>query len=1255
MHQNMKFTIDGKIIEPICPIYPDDTIEAIQGKLNVGPVYLYAKKRRTLSTRQMYGMFEGTVVTREQVHAVLGNLRHLKQETYTYDDLVAMNLDPETLEGFQYPVEKQDIQGLLETLQVTRDLEKATYTYNDLLDLALDGTYDMYVSIGQHMPAGVPVKPQQEHEQKSDVQARPERKRVLLEYLPLVNDHVWGVTKVLSPTLYLLKESGKYVNLDSVRSEPSPALQVGFTQLKAVTNSRYNRLVPLDYAFRLLHATENVKMIRLNAVEPRVRVYAPTQDASGNKVPATRAQVRTGRTGDDALTVLLGPVTATFFVTGAVEVLWSSGTPQTSEELQTLVARHVNPFIHTLNSTLQWGVPDAPVVEVYFPQVVLSEARIVTSTVQIVTPDVFEGMRLRVPDGSLLLHVFASDGGDGLIYKRVSNFNVYDSAQQILRREGVEAIPSLVRLGLSETEAREALEAFVDNGARKATVPGIPMQVLKRANGTMFVLKNVDHFRYVDELIKYVTALFRNDEPDYISEEEEYVSEDEDEKEGGGVGDKEGKDANRKLANDFFALSRLKTRADVTNTTSKQCLKDKMPIALTESEYEAMVADPTNPDAFNLVSKDGEVVNQPLHHKGNYYVCPRYWDMAHKVPKGNGQFLVGAPMSEKRFREEENHKERLIGPEEEEVGYARDGKDIYEFLRLHENTTGRKYTLVSDPTYKLDPTYGWMRAAVSKKNPVPCCYATSHVPKDAPTKLPTRVQTAQTGLLKPGSRSAIPSAISAFLGKATWFRQGVSSDATFLECLAAYEDRTVEKMRRTLVKRVRGKFQTLQNGNLAAHFAHDAGNQFRRGSPEENFVAYLESEWDADFTFLWDLVGMEYNLVIFNGDNHDAGRVELICPTNYFSQSKFDPTKFTILMLKQGRGYEPIWQEKTVNDKSVVLKQFQKSNFLEKIRRLYETNCAPARKYSTAAAVAAVVVGGTQLMHRGKVVGIFGECHVPCYPSAPVPNLKEMDVNDAPRLSPAKTRAYLAKISESGIACAPAHQVVVGNKCVGIMTETHQFVRCVEKMALDNMPWYDDASFRHEWEYVTETGRDPGLVAASKRTLEARLYSACRTVLRVALKNRYLRAQVQGILALDGPKAGQLYALVKKALDAKVEYHDVIPEEVLLKWSGKRLHLLRKNLVTKRPNNYAARLADELERFPHLRAYLLDEQTIVDYVVHDILDTEVLMSETQWAAYAPKPSLLRPSPHYTINTYDTIIQAGAMAVFKVERLGSLVL
>jgi hypothetical protein len=1218
----MKFTIDGKSVEPKCPVYPDDTIEALQGKLNVGPVYLYAKKRRTLTTRQLYGMFDGAVITRAQVRAVLGNLRHLDQDTYTYGDLIAMNLEPDTLEGFQYPVAKSDLEGLLETLQVTRDLTKTTYTYHDLLDLALDGTYDMYVSLGQYTPPGVPVKPQK---YLGDAEARSERKRVLLEYLPLVDDHIWGVTTAASST-YLLKPPGKYVNLDSVRPDPA-ALHVGFTQLKVVVDTRYNQSVPLDYAFRLLHATDALKLLRLNAVEPRVRVYAPTQDASGNKIPATRVHLRAGKSGDSALTCLLGPMTVTFFVTGAVEVQWS-GLPHTPDALQKLVDSHINPFVHTLNSTMQWGVPDAPSVEAYFPKVQLADARIVTSTLQILTP---VSVDISIPDGSLLLHVFATDG-DHLVYKRVSNFNMYDSAQQILRREGVDALPSLVRLGLSESEAREALETFADSGARKTAGPGIPVRVEKRANGTLFELKNVDHFGYVAELLRYVTALFQPNEPDYISEDE-YISEDSDQ-EGGGD------DPNRRLSNDFFALSRLKTRAAVTNKTSKQCLKDKMPIALTPEEYAAIETDPTNPDPFNLVETKDGIVNPPLHHNGNYYICPRYWDMAHKGPKG----MVGAPMSERRFREE-GHKDRLIGPDEERAGYADDGKDIYEFLRWHENTSHRKYTLVSDKSYELDPAYSWMRAAVSKKNPVPCCYATSHVPKDAPTKLPTRVQTAQTGLLKPGSRGAIPSAIAAFLGKATWFRQGV--EGSFLSCLAAYEDQSVDAVKRTLLKRAKSKFQTLQNGNLPVHFAHDPSNQFRQKSPEDNFIAYVKNE-DPDFTFLWDLVAMDLNLVIFNGDNH-TGRVELICPTNYFSKTKFDPSKFTILMLKQGRGYEPIWQEKIVQEKSVVLKQFHKSNFLEKIRKLYDTQCTPIRKYSTAAEVAEVV-SGTQLMHKGKVVGILGDCHVPCYPSAPLPG-KAQDVNDAPPLTPEKTRAYLEKIAAKGIVCAPRFQVVVGKKCVGLMTETLQFVKCLSRAPLE-MPRYEE-SFQHEWEYASASGRDPELQRASHRVVETRLYSACRTVLRDALKNRRLRTKVTEILSKHGPKSGELFKLVKQCLHDKVEYHDTIPDDVVLRWSGGRLHLLKRNRVTGHPNNYVARLADELERFPHLRAYLLDEQTIVDYVVHDVVDTELLLSETQWMAYTPSTPLLVPSPYYTLNTYDTIVQAGTDVAFKVERVGRI--
>ena len=1228
----MKFTIDGKNVEPVSPIYPDDTIETVQAKLNVGPVYLYAKKRSRVTTRQLYSMFEG-VISRKQVRALLGNIRHLNLDTYTYDDLVSMNLDPETLAAFDFPVDRDGLNGLLQTLQVSRELTSSTYTYNDMLDLSLDGTYDMYVSIGQHTPAGVPIKP---NDYSGSAESRPERKRVLLEYLPLVDDRIWGVTSVSSPA-YLLTPSKTFVNLDSVRPEPGK-LQVGFTEFKCVMDTRYNRLIPLDYAFRLLHVNENVQLMRLNSIEPRYRVYAPTKDASGNKIPSIRSFVR-GSRSDSALTCNFGTVSAIFRVDGSYEIQYLSER-QTAEDLNELFKIIVNPFIELLNSTIQWGTPDAPKkakTEIYFPPFELSDARILTSTLQILTSDVIEN-ELHIPDGSPLLNVFATDG-DGLIYKRVSNFNIYDSAQQILRKEGLDAFSNLVRLGLSETEARDAIENFADGGARRSAVHGIPVQVTKRSDGTLFTLKNVDQIGYVNEIKRYITALFQSTEPDYISEED-YISDVE--QEGGGD------DVNRRLANDFFALSRLKARATVTSKTSKQCLKDKMPIVLTKEEHDAILADPSNPDPFNIVeTKDG--TNTPLQHDGNYYVCPRYWDMAHKVPVGD-KFFLGAPMSEKRFREEGN--DRLIGPEEEQEGYAREGKDIYEFLKHRGNTTGRKYTLVSDRDYELDPSYGWMTAAVSKKNPVPCCYFPSHIPKDVPTKIPTRIQTAQTGLLKPGSRSAIPSAIALFLGKAPWFRVGVE-DSSFLACLALFDDLTIEQVKTNLLKELDGKFQIIQNGNLATHFAPDMSNQFRKRNAETNFRDFLKFGSDIDFTFLWDLIGYKYNLVIFNGDMHDMTRIELICPTNYFSQNKFNLKKPTILMLKQGRGYEPIWQEKNERDGSGVKKKFIESHFLSKIQRLYATSCAPARKYSTAAAVNEIV-HGIQLTHSGKVIGILGKCHVPCYPSAPISD-EMMDVNDAPRLSASETFAYLDEISKRGIACTPTHQVEVNHKCIGIMVETQQYVACKPSKLLANVAFYGDVDgeFQPNLEYNVQSGTDPALERSSNRVIESRLYAACRTVLRIELKNRALRRRVTDILADNQPKSARLYELVKKAIYPKIEFHDDIPVDIL-KWTGGRLHLFKRNLVTGHPNDYVARLSDELERFLHLRSYLLDQQTIVDFVLHDVFENELLLTETQWLTYSPKAPV-NQSPYYTLNTYDSIVTGSVRVGFRVDRVGQMLL
>ena len=1231
----MRFIINGKQVEPECPVYPDDTIAAIHAKLNVGPVYLYAKKRVRLTTRELYAMFDAPVISRNDVAAMLGNLRFLNKPTYTYNDLVEMNVDDRLLSEFQFPVAKNDLRGILTSLQVSRDLPLDGYTYNDLLELDLDGTYDSYISLGQKTPPDAPVKP---GDYDGAGEAVSEKNRVLLEYLPLLNDTIYGTTVDYGKAYLLGSANTRFYNLDAVRA-PTIQFEVAVSEIRCKMTTQFNRRIPLEYAFRLLHATERMPLLRYNAVEPLCRVYAPVKDASGQKIPATSA-VFPKMHGDGALTCLLAPdVSATFYVNGEYEVQaqWPKAVPidRVGEMLQGLV----DPFLAELNSLLEWGIPSAKATEIYFPPFQLADSKVLNSKVDMATRDTMESFDL---DDSELRYVFRQDG-DTLFYKRISNFNIQDSALQILRDEGSDALPSLIRLGLTEGDALKAIQTY-ETSTRRAVKQGIPIEVVKKTTGTLFRLRNVDHLAYLDEIQLYLGALVRPAQADYVSEEESDGSD-----QSGGGGD----DENRRLSNDFFALTRLKSRAAATNKTSKQCLKDKMPIAFTEEEYEAIESDPTNPDPFNLVmSPDGTVLNKPLHHNGAYFACPRYWDMAHSVMKADGTTFLGAPMSEKRFREE-SHADRLITSTDERLGYAREGKDIYEFVKLHDNTaSARKYVLKSDPAYELDSSYGWMTAAVSKKNPMPCCYFPSHVPKDKAPKPPARAQTAQTGVLKVGSRGALPTSVQLFLGNSSWYRYGVEQDDNpFLACLAMFRDASVSETKAALVDVVRRKFKTLQNGNLRYHFATDLSNQFLARSPKQNCLHYLMTGTMIDYTFLWDAVTHEFgNLVIFNGDVNDSTRVELICPTNYFSQKKFDPEKFTIMMLKQGHNYEPIWQ-----DKNGVVKHFKKSQFLGKIQHIYESSCTPYRAYTTLARVLELgLVPTAQLVHNHKTVGVVvDKCHIPCYPSSVRDDLPVDTVR--PRTTAFTALQALESAAKRGVVCAPRYQVTKDDTCIGLVVESGQFVPCTRSSLLD-LPRYDDidAGFQPEFEYA-ELGEPMRRVSA--RVAEARLYAAARTVVRLSLTAAH-RERIQAILDDDRPKSRRFQKLVERVLLPKVEFHDSMPEELVgkLNWStgkDKRLNLLRTNLVTGHENNYVVRIAEELERFPHQRANLLNQQTIVDHVAYDILETELLISESQWTRYSKTAE--KRSTKYVLNTYDSIVSASQSRKFKVEIVDKTIL
>lgn len=84
----------------------------------------------------------------------------------------------------------------------------------------------------------------------------------------------------------------------------------------------------------------------------------------------------------------------------------------------------------------------------------------------------------------------------------------------------------------------------------------------------------------------------------------------------------------------------------------------------------------------------------------------------------------------------------------------------------------------------------------------------------------------------------------------------------------------------------------------------------------ENFLDYLQDvDAQLDYTFLWDIVCMDnpkimrdgFNLAILNVSESDLyEKVQFVCPSNVFSNLKFDPRKETIILLQQDIYYEPI-------------------------------------------------------------------------------------------------------------------------------------------------------------------------------------------------------------------------------------------------------------------------------------------------------------------------------------------------------------
>ena len=116
-----------------------------------------------------------------------------------------------------------------------------------------------------------------------------------------------------------------------------------------------------------------------------------------------------------------------------------------------------------------------------------------------------------------------------------------------------------------------------------------------------------------------------------------------------------------------------------------------------------------------------------------------------------------------------------------------------------------------------------------------------------------------------------------------------------------------------------------------------------------NFTTFLmdKDAW-IDHTYLWDIVTTPnpklfkngLNLVIIQTtDNDITDNAEFVCPTNSYTNTFYDPSRDTILLLKQGDFYEPVYFYRTdergqplINIKPFLSDNNMSSQFIDLLR-----------------------------------------------------------------------------------------------------------------------------------------------------------------------------------------------------------------------------------------------------------------------------------------------------------------------------------
>jgi hypothetical protein len=374
----------------------------------------------------------------------------------------------------------------------------------------------------------------------------------------------------------------------------------------------------------------------------------------------------------------------------------------------------------------------------------------------------------------------------------------------------------------------------------------------------------------------------------------------------------------------------------------------------------------------------------------------------------------------------------------------------------------------------------------------------------------------------------------------------------------------------------------------------------------ENFLNFLrDPDSLIDHTYLWDIVTSDdskilskgINLVIIEIIESDiTDNIQILCPTNSYSDKFYDKNRETLILLKQNKYYEPIYgfEDKKSERQIITKKTFTENtkftnlkSVLQMINNVYNKSCKALPSMPNVykfkknislnelyklLIINKLLVESQVMNYQSKIIGVLVNINqenkngffIPCYPSSSMDNIKTIYMDDIKWNDYYKTRDFLTSISSNSngnILCKPRMKIIEDNLIVGILTETNQFVQIdppVPNDIEDGIPSLNNTNYLVADKTIFTTKKDDTIRSKTIRkiTLETQFYSAFRTTIRILL-NDYLNREVRDKIVdlLDNPsylyrnKLKKIVVLLKHLTRNSVLFDNFnkMPEELIYK------------------------------------------------------------------------------------------------------------